>query len=73
MRRLSAQSTEPPLPTRAAVLVADPSELPIVSMDYALASRLPPAEWRDAVAFFDGPDRPEASLDESTPPEGVAC
>jgi len=56
------------------VLVADPSELPIVTMDYALASRLPPSEWSEALAFFTGrPDRPETPPNEMVPQEGVAC
>ncbi|EOD21084.1 hypothetical protein EMIHUDRAFT_255376 [Emiliania huxleyi CCMP1516] len=38
--------------TPAAVLLPDPSELPIVNMDYALSARLPREEWAGAIAFF---------------------
>jgi len=36
----------------AATLTADPSELPVVSMDFTLAARLPPAQWEAAIAYF---------------------
>ena len=47
----------------AAVLVADPSELPIVSLDYSLACRLHPAMWSEALAFFEAarPPTPPAA------------
>jgi len=45
----------------AALLVADPSQLPAVTMDYALAARLPPAEWEAALEFFQRPPEPPGS------------
>ena len=36
----------------AATLTADPSELPVVAMDFTLAARLPPAQWEAAINYF---------------------
>ena len=58
--------TEPPL---AASLIADPSELPIVSMDFRLAARLPPAEWRAALEFFESASVPPESKQGKQHPE----
>ena len=35
-----------------ATLVEDPSELPIVSMEYGLAARLSPLKWADALTYL---------------------
>ena len=35
-----------------AVLVEDPSELPMVSLEYALAARMPPSLWQEAVRYL---------------------
>jgi hypothetical protein len=51
-----------------AVLVADPSELPVVSMDHSLGCRLAPAEWANALDFFEHPAahaRPRSSSRDS--------
>ena len=48
----------------AAVLSSDPSELPIVTMDYALAARFPPVLWLEATRYLSV--RPE-----SPAPEGI--
>jgi len=51
-------TSAPPSYTPPAVLIDDPSELPIVSMNYDLAARLPPEMWNEAIAFFS--TRPES-------------
>eukprot|EP00965_Chrysotila_dentata_P042346 1404820-Pleurochrysis_carterae.AAC.3 len=68
-RFLSEQmrATAEAAPTSAALPMPDPSELPVVSMDYALSSRIPPALWPAALAFFSQePEHAEHSRD-STP------
>ena len=45
---------------QAAVLEADPSELPVVSVDFSLAARLPPSLWKSALQLFSF--RPESPL-----------
>jgi len=46
-----------------ATLVEDPSELPIVSMEYGLAARLSPLKWADALTYFASrPESPTAEL-----------
>ena len=55
--------------TPAALLSADPSELPMVSMDFALSSRVPPAQWSAALAFLSAP-RPESPPSEGDTPGG---
>ena len=47
-------------PVLPANLIDDPSELPIVSMEYALAARLPVEMWKEAIGFFSA--RPESPL-----------
>ena len=47
--------------TPAALLVADPSQFPTVTMDYGLAARLPPSEWEAALQFFEAPPEPPSS------------
>ena len=53
--------------TPAALLSADPSELPMVSMDFALSSRVPPAQWNAALAFLSAP-RPVSPPSEGETP-----
>ena len=43
-----AHATPPP----AAARTPDPSELPVVSLDFSLAARLPPSLWAEANSFF---------------------
>ena len=54
--------------TPAAVLLPDPSELPIVNMDYALSARLPREEWAGAIAFFSRQPASPSSTASSPPP-----
>lgn len=54
----------------AAVLMADPSELPMVSLDFSLSARFPQASLSEALAFFSAPlDSPLDS--DSELPEGT--
>ena len=58
-----------PPPELPAVLIDDPSELPIVSMEYSLAARLPAEMWKDAIAFFSvRPESPSPELEGVEPP-----
>ena len=41
-----------------AALVDEPSELPVVTMEYSLGARLHPKVWADAIAYFG--TRPES-------------
>ena len=54
LARFVSEQPTPAAPdlTPAALLSADPSELPMVSMDFALSSRVPPAQWSAALAFL---------------------
>ena len=55
-----AAAPPPTAYTPPAALIDDPSELPIVNMEYALAARLPPELWQEAAAFF--ASRPESPV-----------
>ena len=67
LREHITPAAEPPAELQAAVLIPDPSELPVVSMDYSLAARLPPRLWAEALSFFSV--RPYSPLQE---PIGIA-
>ena len=57
--------------TPATSLSADPSELPMVAMDFALSARVPSRLWPAALAFFSTrPETPPAELapEDSPPP-----
>jgi hypothetical protein len=55
--------------TPPAALVDDPSELPVVSMEYALAARLPPHLWPEALSFF--ATRPASPVSDGVGARGV--
>ena len=61
----TASPASPPAYSPPAALIDDPSELPIVTMEYTLAARLPPDLWPDAIAFFSS--RPDSPAPEAWP------
>jgi hypothetical protein len=74
----NASLSEPAASTHMppAVLIDDPSELPIVSIEYALAARLPPDTWAEATRFFS--NRSESPLvdpgtNSGVDPPAAAC
>ena len=54
----AAGATPPPL--APAVLAEDPSELPMVSLEYGLAARVPPALWPACMRYLS--ERPESPM-----------
>ena len=60
--------------TPATELSADPSELPMVAMDFALSSRVPSRLWPAALAFFSTrPETPPTELaPEDSPPPALS-